>query len=110
MPSAWSLPEPERTGGRSHGGPLPRCPACARRAGDPGSDSATAPASLRGVHGPSLRLPDALVVATAIVLEAGRIITTDAGWPELAATVEVIGEPDEGTAHSGVVRGHVPSG
>jgi predicted nucleic acid-binding protein len=51
-------------------------------------------ASLRGVHGPSLRLPDALVVATAVVLEAGRTITTDARWPELAVTVEVIGEPE----------------
>jgi predicted nucleic acid-binding protein len=47
-------------------------------------------ASLRGEHGPSLRLPDALVVATAIVLEAGRIITTDALWSVLPVTVEVI--------------------
>lgn len=51
-------------------------------------------ASLRGVHGPSLRLPDALVVATAVVLEASRIITTDARWPGLAVTVEVIGKPE----------------
>jgi len=49
-----------------------------------------AAASLRASHGPSLRLPDALVVATAAVLEADRIITTDAGWPALAVRVEVL--------------------
>ena len=47
-------------------------------------------AALRGAHGPSLRLPAALVVATAIVLDADRIITTDARWPALAARVEVL--------------------
>jgi predicted nucleic acid-binding protein len=52
---------------------------------------AVAAASLRGAHGPSLRLPDALVVATAFVLEADRVITTDARWPVLAVKVEVIG-------------------
>lgn len=49
-----------------------------------------AAASLRASHGPSLRLPDALVVATATVLEADRIITTDARWPAMAVTVEVL--------------------
>ena len=49
-----------------------------------------AAASLRGAHGPSLRLPDALVVATAMLLEADRIITTDARWPELGVRVEVL--------------------
>jgi len=49
-----------------------------------------AAAALRGAHGPSLRLPDALVVATAIVLNADRIITTDARWSALAARVEVL--------------------
>lgn len=51
-----------------------------------------AAASLRAEHGPSLRLPDALVVATAAVLEADRIITTDARWPALAVRVEVLGK------------------
>jgi hypothetical protein len=37
-----------------------------------------------------LRLPDALVVATAVVLEADRVITTDTRWPALAVRVEVI--------------------
>ena len=49
-----------------------------------------AAASLRASHGPALRLPDALVVATATVLEVDRIITTDARWPALAVRVEVL--------------------
>jgi predicted nucleic acid-binding protein len=48
-------------------------------------------AELRACHGRALRLPDALVVATAVVLGADRLMTTDAGWPELAVTVEVVG-------------------
>ncbi|MGH8936915.1 MAG: type II toxin-antitoxin system VapC family toxin [Acidimicrobiia bacterium] len=37
------------------------------------------------------RMPDALVAATAIVQGAGRILTTDAGWPELGEVeVEVL--------------------
>ncbi len=51
-------------------------------------------ASLRAAHGPALRLPDALVVATAVVLAAERIITTDARWPEVPVMVEVVGEPE----------------
>ena len=47
---------------------------------------------LRARHGTRLRLPDALVVATAVVLEARRIVTTDARWPDLGVSVEVIGE------------------
>ncbi|CAN5652049.1 hypothetical protein BH20CHL7_BH20CHL7_14020 [soil metagenome] len=49
-------------------------------------------AELRARHGSRLRLPDALVVATAIVLEARRVVTTDARWPELGMDVEVIGQ------------------
>jgi len=49
-----------------------------------------AAASLRASHGPSLRLPDALVVATAAVLEADQIFTTDTRWPALPIMVEVI--------------------
>ena len=51
-----------------------------------------AAATLRAKHGPSLRLPDALVVGTALVLEADWIITTDARWPSLAVRVEVLRE------------------
>ena len=47
-------------------------------------------AELRARHAGALRLPDALVVATAIVLGADRVITTDSGWPALSVTVEVL--------------------
>ncbi|HUG29206.1 MAG TPA: PIN domain-containing protein [Candidatus Limnocylindria bacterium] len=46
---------------------------------------------LRAKHGRRLRLPDALVVATAIQLRAGRVLTTDSRWPDLDVEVEVIG-------------------
>lgn len=47
-------------------------------------------AELRATH-PSLRLPDALVVATARTLRATRLITTDARWPRFTGLkVEVI--------------------
>ena len=59
---------------------------------EPATRAIGAAAALRGAHGPSLRLPDALVVATAIVLDADRIITTDARWPALAVRVEVLGK------------------
>jgi predicted nucleic acid-binding protein len=47
-------------------------------------------ASLRAAHGPGLRHPDALVVSTAVVLTADRIITTDARWPVVPVTVEIV--------------------
>lgn len=47
-------------------------------------------AALRATHGTALRLPDGLVIATAIVLGADRIVTTDAGWPAVAIPVEVL--------------------
>jgi len=47
-------------------------------------------ARLRAEHGRRLPLPDALVVATAIELKADRVLTTDAGWPELVLAVEVL--------------------
>ncbi len=49
-----------------------------------------AAARLRARHGPALRLPDALVVATALVLEADRVVTTDGRWPKVGVTVEVL--------------------
>jgi predicted nucleic acid-binding protein len=51
-----------------------------------------AAAVLRAEHGPALRLPDALVVATALALEADRVLTTDARWPGVPVRVEVIAE------------------
>ncbi|MHB8191578.1 MAG: type II toxin-antitoxin system VapC family toxin [Ferrimicrobium sp.] len=38
-------------------------------------------ARLRARHGQRLKLPDALVIATAIQKEAGVLVTTDRGWP-----------------------------
>lgn len=48
-------------------------------------------AALRARHGRSLRLPDALVVATADVLGADVVLTTDAGWPDAGVVVHVVG-------------------
>lgn len=52
---------------------------------------ASTAAELRARRAGALRLPDALVVATALVVGADRLITTDAGWPELPVPVEVLG-------------------
>ena len=46
-------------------------------------------AQLRAAHGGALRLPDALVLATALTLGADRVITTDARWPGVPIKVEV---------------------
>ena len=50
---------------------------------------AHAASALRAAHGRRLRLPDALVVATAVDLHADRVLTTDARWPPLDMAVEV---------------------
>ncbi len=47
-------------------------------------------ARLRARHGARLRLPDALVLATALYLKADRVLTTDSRWPEVGITVEVL--------------------
>jgi predicted nucleic acid-binding protein len=47
-------------------------------------------AQLRAQHGRLLRLPDALVLATALQLKAGRVLTTDAGWPTIGIQVDLI--------------------
>ena len=47
-------------------------------------------AELRAHHGARLRLPDALVVATAMIVGARRVFTTDGGWPELPVPVELV--------------------
>jgi len=52
---------------------------------------ASAAARLRARHGARLRLPDALVVATAQLLQAGQLLTTDADWPPLPIPVTVVG-------------------
>lgn len=48
-------------------------------------------AALRARYGPAMRLPDALVVATAVELDAARVLTTDRRWPSLEIDVEVVG-------------------
>lgn len=48
-----------------------------------GTDIAVAAAQLRARHR-SLKLPDALVIATAGHLEAEHLVTTDRGWPSRA--------------------------
>jgi hypothetical protein len=45
---------------------------------------------LRARH-PTLRLPDALVIATGTALDARSILTGDTKWRGLAASVEVVG-------------------
>ncbi|HEV7722135.1 MAG TPA: PIN domain-containing protein [Iamia sp.] len=52
-------------------------------------------AALRAAHG-RLKLPDALVIATAKALEAHRVLTTDRRWPTrsalgLRATLTIVG-------------------
>jgi predicted nucleic acid-binding protein len=54
-------------------------------------------AGLRAKHGRSLRLPDALVVATARVLGADLLLTTDARWPDVGVPVRVVA-PSPGDA------------
>ena len=48
-------------------------------------------ARLRAQHGTKLRLPDALIVATAVELGATLLLTTDAGWPSVPILVTVVG-------------------
>jgi predicted nucleic acid-binding protein len=43
-------------------------------------DTAITAARLRARH-PSVKLPDALVIATAITLDADHLVTTDRKWP-----------------------------
>jgi predicted nucleic acid-binding protein len=43
---------------------------------------------LRASHGARLRLPDALVLATALHLKADRVLTTDRRWPDVGVRVE----------------------
>ena len=53
-------------------------------------DVAAIAAQLRAKHRTKLRLPGALVVATALNLAAGPLLTTDAGWPSLPILITVV--------------------
>ena len=44
------------------------------------TETSLAAAQLRARH-PALKLPDALVVATAVTLDADHLVTTDRKWP-----------------------------
>ncbi|MBI3747127.1 MAG: type II toxin-antitoxin system VapC family toxin [Chloroflexi bacterium] len=52
---------------------------------------ARAAARLRAARGKRLKLADSLVIATAEVVAADRILTTDRGWPDMATRVEIVG-------------------
>ncbi|HEU5470066.1 MAG TPA: PIN domain-containing protein [Actinophytocola sp.] len=54
------------------------------------SDVAVAAARLRARHR-SLRLPDALVIATAIVDDAESVLTADKRWADVDNRVQVLG-------------------
>jgi predicted nucleic acid-binding protein len=47
-------------------------------------------AGLRVRHGSRLRLPDALVIATAEVVGADEVLTTDHSWPDTGMHVTVL--------------------
>jgi len=47
-------------------------------------------AALRARHGTRLRLPDALVIATALHLREDRVLTTDRRWPPVGVNVQVV--------------------
>ena len=51
---------------------------------------ARAAARLRAQHGPTLRLPDALVIATALARDAASVLTTDTHWPVVSVPIEVV--------------------
>jgi predicted nucleic acid-binding protein len=47
-------------------------------------------AKIRARHGRRVPLPDALIIATAVVLGAARVVTADSGWPPQAVPVTVL--------------------
>ena len=51
---------------------------------------ARAAAQLRARHGAKLRLPDALVVATAQELGAQSLLTTARRWPKVGVAIQVV--------------------
>ena len=46
-------------------------------------------AGIRAAH-PRLKLPDALVIATGLELQADEVLTTDTGWPNVEIAVTVV--------------------
>ena len=48
-------------------------------------------AAIRARNGPRVKLPDALIIATAVVIGADSIVTADAGWPTQDVPIVVLG-------------------
>ncbi len=48
-------------------------------------------AAIRARHGRRIKLPDAFIIATAMIVGADRLLTADANWPALDVPVTVIG-------------------
>jgi predicted nucleic acid-binding protein len=51
-------------------------------------------ASLRAANGRGLRLPDALVLATATAVSAALVLTTEGGWPDIDVAIRVVAAAD----------------
>lgn len=47
-------------------------------------------AAIRARHGRSVKLPDALIIATAIVVGADSVVTADAGWPKQDVPIKIL--------------------
>ena len=55
-----------------------------------GRDIGREAASIQARHGRRVKLPDALIIATAVVIRAERIVTADSGWPAQDVPVSVL--------------------
>jgi predicted nucleic acid-binding protein len=47
-------------------------------------------AALRATHGARLRLPDALIVATAMALKGSEVLTADHRWPDMLIPISLV--------------------
>lgn len=56
-----------------------------------GRDTGREAAAIRARHGRRVKLPDALIIATAVVIRADRIVTADSAWPAQDVPVTVLG-------------------
>ncbi len=59
-------------------------------------------ASLRARHGRRMPMPDAMIIGTALDLDADRVVTADAaGWPPLDVPVHVLEVTNAGVPRAG---------
>ena len=56
-----------------------------------GRDTGREAAAIRARHGRRVKLPDALIIATAVVIRADRIVTADRAWAAQDVPVTVLG-------------------